>query len=55
MLISCKRTLRNKRIANKSKKDSTTRIATIAIILTIICSIEYCAIVIVLLLYNQII
>ncbi len=52
MLISCKKTLRNKRTTNKSKKDSAIYIATIAIILTITCSIEYCAIVIVLLLYN---
>ena len=55
MSINCKKTLKNKHIANESRKDSATRIATIAIILTIICSIEYCAIVIVLLLYNQII
>ncbi len=52
MLINCKRTLRNKRIINKNKKDSAIRITIIVIILTIICSIEYCAIVIVLLLYN---
>ncbi len=52
MLISCERILGNKRIANKSKKDNATYIATTTIILTIICSIKYCAIVIVLLLYN---
>ncbi len=52
MSINCKRILKNKYIANKSKKDSAICIATIAIILTITCLIKYCAIVIVLLLYN---
>ncbi len=52
MLINCERTLRNKYITSKSKKSSAIRIATTTIILTIICLIEYCAIVIALLLYN---
>ncbi len=49
MLISCKRILRNKRITNKSEKDSATRIATTTIMLTIIYSIKYRTIVIALL------
>jgi len=40
MSINCERSLRSKRIANKDRKDSATRIATIAIILTTI----YCVI-----------
>jgi len=52
MLINCEKTLRNKYIANKSKKDNATRIAITTIILIITCSIEYYAIVIVSLLYN---
>ncbi len=52
MLISCENFLRNKYIASKSEKDNATYIATTTIILTITCLIKYCAIVILLLLYN---
>jgi len=55
MLISCKRTLRNKRTTNKSKKDSVIRIATTTIILTIIYLIKYRTIVIASSSYNQVI
>ncbi len=51
MLISCKRNLKSKYIASKDKKSNAMHIATIATILMIICLIEYCAIVIILLLY----
>jgi len=50
MLISCERTLRNKRIISENKKDNATHIVTTTIILIIICLIKYCAIVIALLL-----
>jgi len=52
MLISCEKTLKNKRTTNKSEKDSAMRIAITAIILIIICLIKYRAIVIALSLYN---
>ena len=48
MLISCERTLRNKRIISENKKDNATRIVTTTIILIIIYLIKYRAIVIVL-------
>jgi len=40
MLINCERNLKSERVTNKSEKNSATRIATIAIILTSI----YCVI-----------
>ena len=49
--MSCERSLKNERATNESEKSSATRIATTTTILTIICLIEYCVIVVVLLLY----
>jgi len=51
MSISCKRNLKNKYIISESEKSNVTYIATTTTILTIICLIKYCAIVVVLLLY----
>ncbi len=52
MLINCERILRNERITSESEKDNATHIATTTIMLTIICLIKYCAIVIALSSYN---
>jgi hypothetical protein len=51
MLINCKRNLKSKYIISENKKSNAIYIATITTILIIICLIDYCAIVIVLLLY----
>jgi hypothetical protein len=51
MLMNCKRSLKSKRIASESKKSNVMRVATTTTILTIICSIKYCAIVVALLSY----
>jgi len=51
ILISCERNLKSKYIASKDERISAIHIATTTIILTIVCSIEYCVIVVVLLLY----
>jgi hypothetical protein len=45
-LINCERNLKSERTTNESEKSNATRIATMTIMLTIICSIKYCAIVV---------
>ncbi len=51
MLINCERSSKSKCITSEVKKDNARRIATTTTMLTIIYSIKYCAIVIVLLSY----
>ena len=51
MLINCEKKLKNKRITNEIKKDNATHIAITTTMLTIICSIKYRTIVVVLLSY----